>query len=421
MDALGDSPPLETVKQCSDVGIFSVRVKIFSGDTEVSTDEYPCFSLGVDGPTLEPGEYTIEVQGLRRSGEPWFDPDVDPEVDPEVDPDADPIAYGSTTVIVSEGALPSAEVVLLAPLECDDGIDNDRDGVVDGQDPGCDVVTLIGAPSESNDADVTLFDLGVTFLDSPAVRPTNVSVQSVLFEVDGELLAQISESQLDYTQWAFQLPLLAGEFAAGDHQLTATAIGKDGALTAAQMIPFTTIDNQGTYVAGTFDFGSETFLQPIVEPLRFGFSPDCTPGGTLVLETMRVRIVDENDEAVPLDSLVGNTVGGSIPETLGGPDMQGWYTFGCPTSSIASDPLPWGHYRIEAQARLAGISCFETPSETGAVELAPQPVDAQSITLERVIVDGQPACPECSKDQDCTMLAGTICDEGLCVEKAMTP
>jgi hypothetical protein len=80
---------------------------------------------------------------------------------------------------------------------------------------------------------------------------------------------------------------------------------------------------------------------------------------------------------------------------------------------LTSEPLTWGHYSIEAQARLAGVSCFETPS----IDLAPQPVSAQTVALERVLVDGQPACPECSTKLDCSMIADTICEDGLCVPK----
>lgn len=407
-DPLDDAPPLTAVKQCSDVGIFLVRVTISLGDAVIWVDEQPCFSI-VEAPPLEPGEYQIEVEGLRRNGEPWA-------FDPAVDLATDRIAYASSTVVVSDGVLPSIEVALRPPLECDDGIDNDVDGTVDGQDPGCEIDNL-QAPSEFNDVDVTLFVLEVSFLDSPAVRPYNVNVQSIRFEVDGELLAQVANNQLDYTQWQFPLPLLAGEFDVGDHVLSATAIGQNGALTQTQTLDFTTVDDQGAYVVGVFDFGSEMFLEPIVEPLEFLFDPGCSAGGKLLLQTMRVRILNEETEPLPLDTLAGNTnVGGvtmPISETLEGPDMGGWYTFGCPSSTVTSDPLPWGSYSIEAQARLAGVSCFETP----IIELAPQPVSAQTITLERVMIDGQPACPDCSTNLDCVMMAKTTCIDGLCVPK----
>jgi hypothetical protein len=253
----------------------------------------------------------------------------------------------------------------------------------------------------------------VTFLDSPAVRPTNVSVSSLRLDVDGELLAQVTAGQLDYTQWAFQLPLLAGEFDAGDHVLSLTAIGATGAVTEPLTLDFTTIDEQGTYVSGQFDFGSERFLEPIIEPLKFDFIPDCTPSGTLVLESMRIRVLGDDDMPVAVE-LSGNTFDGmmSMPITPA-PQLDGWITFECPSSDVLSNPLTWGSYRIEAQARLAGISCFETPP----VDLAPQPVDAQAITLERVMIDGQPACPECVQNVDCLPAADSICADGLCVPK----
>jgi hypothetical protein len=402
-DSLGDAPMLTAAKQCSDVGIFSVRVTIRSGDVVVSIDEHPCFSGVVEGPPLEPGEYTIEVEGLRRNGEPWpFDPDVDLA--------ADRIAHDSESVVIIDGPLPSIEVVLLAPPECDDGIDNDRDGVVDGQDPGCEVLPLSGAPrSESNDADDTLFQLAVRFLDSPAVKPFNVGVQNILLELDGELLAQVPSSQLDYAQSPFRLPLLARDLEGETPDLQITAMGADGPLTETQTLAVTS-----AYVNEVIDFGSEAFLQPIVEPLAFLFDPTCSPGGQLVLDSMRVRILDENGDPLVLDTLSGNTIGGStIVETLAGPDLDGWFTFGCPVSMITSAPLTWGRYTIEAQARLASVTCFSTP----ITDLTPQPASAQTIALERVLNDGQPACPECSKDLDCVMQAGTICDDGLCVPK----
>lgn len=402
-DELDTAPQLTAVKQCADVGIFLVRVTISSGDQVVSVDQYPCFSI-VEGPALEPGEYTVEVEGLRRNGEPWA-------FDPELDLEADRIAYASESVLVSEGLLPSIEVALRPPPECDDGIDNDRDGTVDGQDPGCGIAPITGAPSEFNDADVTLFQLAVSFLGSAAIKPANVGVHSIRLEVDGALLGQISSSQLDDMQWPFRLPLLARDLEGDTHTLEVTPMGADGPMAETRVFEFSTVDDQGTYVNEPFDFGSELFLQPIIEPLAFGFVPDCTPGGTLVLDSMRIRVLDENDTPVAVD-LSGNTfVGGMVMPIIGEPQPEGWITFGCPSSNVRSNPLTWGHYRIEAQARRADISCFETPP----VDLAPQPFSAQTIPLERVMVDGQPACPECSNSLDCAMTAGTTCIDGLCV------
>jgi hypothetical protein len=386
---LSQTPSVDAVKTCSDHGIFWVHVTAKLGDVEVWEDEFACADSvrsSIEAPPLEPGEYTLEVEGLRRNHEPWaFDADAE---DPR-------IAYDEVSVTVSEGEPPTVQAVLRAPPGCDDGIDNDLDGTVDSKDPGCEVQTPEGF-AEANDADLTLFHLAVSFLGSPAIRPYNVGVNSIRLEVDGELLAEFADYDLDFTEWPWELPLVAGEYDEGT--LTITAIGDDGPMTMPHELAF--FDQSVPYTE--VDFGSEMFLQPIVQPVALVFDPGCSPGGKLVLDGMRIRIEAENGD-VP----AGLTLMGLDP-------VNEWFSLGCPPATVLSSALTWGRYRIEAQAQLGNVTCFETPEP---VELAPQPVSAQTITLERVLVNGQPACPECSEDLDCSSIHGTICDEGLCVEE----
>jgi hypothetical protein len=405
---LSKAPPLETVKQCSEVGIFWVRVTAKLGEAEVWVDEFPCaasIESGVEAPPLEPGEYTIEVQGLRRNHEPWaFDSEAG----------VPRIAYGETTVTVSEGGPPIVDAFLRAPPGCDDGIDNDLDGTVDSQDPGCEVETPEGY-GESNDADLTLFELEVTFLDSPVVKPVNVGVTGIRLEVvDTQFERTVSSHELDLSQSPFRLPLLTGEFdVGGELELMATAFGAGGDLTAPQTILFDVLEGEGTYVNGQFDFGSAMFLQPIVEPVVLVFEPGCSAGGSLELERMRVRITDASDAVIDAATLglSGSTiVGGTVMSITPVEEAGGWISFECPSSFVSSNPLPWGNYRIEAQAQRASDTCFESP----VVELAPQPVGAQSLVLERVLIDDVPVCSECTLDIDCP---AQICDAGLCVDK----
>jgi hypothetical protein len=404
-EMLANAPPLVSVKQCSDVGIFWVHVKAKLGEAVVWEDEVPCFSL-VEAPPLEPGEYTLEVEGRRRNGEPWaFDSEAG---DPR-------IAYAEVSVIVSEdaGEPASVEAFLRAPPGCDDGIDNDLDGTVDTQDPGCRVETPAGF-AESNDADLTLFELAVTFLDSPVVAPDNVHVDGIRLEVvDTEFERTILSYELDLTQWPFRLPLLTGEFdVGGELQLMATAFGAGGDLTAPQTIPFNVLEGEGTYVNGQFDFGSAMFLQPIVEPISLVFEPGCSPGGVLELDRMRVRVTDENDAVLDAATLglSGSTIVGGMVHAIAPVDEAGWISFECPSSFVTSNPLPWGRYRIEAQAQRATDTCFESP----LLELAPQPFSAQTIGLERLLIGSVPVCSECSEDEDCS---AQICEAGLCVDK----
>jgi hypothetical protein len=394
---LDKAPPLDAVKQCSDVGIFWVRVTAKLGEAVVWIDEFECASSvrsSIEAPPLEPGEYTLVVEGLRRNHEPWaFDSETE----------VPRIAHGEVSVTVSEGEPPVVDAVLRAPPGCDDGIDNDLDGMVDTQDPGCEVQTADGY-GESNDAELTLFSLAVSFLDSSAVRPDKVGVNSIRLEVDGELLAEFAEYELDYSQWPWQLPLVAADYTEGT--LTVTPIGDDGPMTVPRELEF----SEQSVPYTVFDFDDESFLEPIIEPVSLVFDPGCSAGGSLVLETMRIRIADENGDVPPGLVLMKGPL--QLDTTDGG---GGWISFDCPPTSVLSNPLTWGSYNLEAQAVLAGVTCFETPE---LVELAPQPVSSQTIELERVMINGQPACPECSEDSDCLSMAdANHCEAGLCVEK----
>jgi hypothetical protein len=400
-----DGAPLQA-KQCSDVGIFSVRVTVELGDEDLTIEE-PCFVGAAEVPALEPGEYEVVVEGLRRSGEPWG---YNLE-------NGSPVAWAKETVVVSEEMASSVGVVLFAPEECDDGIDNDRDGVVDTQDPGCDIIMADVAQRESNDAELTLFQISVSFLDSPVVKPYNVGVSAIQLEIDGQPFEQFADYELDLTQWPFRLPLISGEFEPGEYELSITALGPDGAVTQTLIDPeqptFVVQENTGGYEVRHFDFTSERFLAPIIQPLRLDFIPDCTPGDSLLLKLDRVwlRVVDDMGMVVPSDSLMfmGNYFGGMgiVPQ----PETDGWISFECPSSTVTSLPLTWGGYEIEARATLANVTCYSMP----LMELAPQPVSAQTLTLERELtMDGLPACAECLEHSHCQ---AKVCVDGLCVDK----
>jgi hypothetical protein len=421
---------LSTVEQCSQVGVAKIRVTTMLGDactgSVVDTREYPCFpeALPVEGPTLEPGEYTLLVQGLRRTGEAWAC-----EQDSCVPDPAAPacVARATTELTVVEGSVPSLAVVLLSPPECDDGVDNDHDGRVDGRDPAC-ILDVAGA--EDADASVTIVQAAVTFLDSPAIKPFNVGVDALLLEVDGELLAVIADNELDLTQWPYRLPILARGLEPGAYEFSITAV--DGALvprTEPITLPFEVPEDQGGYIVGQFDFSEDLFLEPIVEPIAFSTSlllspqalsgPSCALGGfvdnqQIMLERVWVRVTDANDQA--LDAA---TLGLTGSAAIGGPIMPvdeagGWVSFECASSAVSSTALTWGGYDIEVEGRIGAVACFETPMIS---ELAPQPISAQNLYLERVLVDGVPpdACRECSEDSAASDCSGQICVDGVCV------
>ncbi|WP_146157288.1 hypothetical protein [Enhygromyxa salina] len=430
-------PALSPVEQCAVVGVSKVRVTTMVGacvdskfvGADVDTREYPCSAASassgaVDGPTLEPGEYTVLVEGLRRSGEPWACEHSLCELDPSSAPC---IARAVTSVTVTEGdAQPIHSVTLMSPPQCDDGIDNDRDGRVDGHDPGC---ILDPTGPESADASVTVIQPRVTFLGRPVVRPFHVGIQALLVEISGEQLAVIGDHQLDLSQWPFRLPILSGELDEGSYELSITGLDA-GQVPVTQTIsfPFDVDQDQAKYVVNQFDFTEDRFLEPIVAPISFNTSlllspdavtgPGCELGGHLAdnqpitLDRLWVRITDGSQ---PLDAAALGLTGFAEVGGLIAPvdEPGGWVSYECPSSVIDSVPLTWGGYDIEVQGRIGAEVCFATPA---LIELPPQPFSSTELGLERVLVDDEPpvGCRECTANIDCS---NQVCVKHVCVDQ----
>lgn len=432
VDQAGEVSELSSVKQCADVGLSTIRVTTKRGEVIIDRREYPCFpgaferGEAVEVPALPPGEYEVEIEGLRRTGEPWVC-------------EAEPcVAFATDTVTISEGELPTVEVELLQPPECDDGIDNDRDGRVDGSDPAC---ILDPSGVESAETAFTLFQLTVSFLGSAAVFPADVSVDALRLEVDGEqadgtpivdeLLAEIPAFELDTTQWPFRLPLLAHDYEPGSYVLSVVAVDQQGtAVTSAHELPFEVPLEQ--FVLEQIDFGGDRFLEPIVEPIAATLGllldpadevgPPCELGGfvagaPVTIERMWLRVTDENQQ--PLDAatlaLTGTAAGSPVMPIMPVDELDGWVSLACPSSMVVSAPLSWGSYDLEVEARIGDVACF---TSEGPRDLAPLGQSgAQEFYLTRVVDDqGAPpaGCEECSVDADCS---GQVCEAGICKDK----
>lgn len=435
VDALTEpamAPPLTSVEQCAQVGVSKIRVTTFLGDVctgvIVAEQEFPCFSDAL-GPPLEVGDYTLLVEGLRRTGEPWSCHYDECNPDPLGPPPSTCVARTTAELSVSEsGTLPELDVVLLSPPECDDGIDNDRDGRVDDRDPAC---ILNAAGSESADASVTLFQTSVSFLDSPAIEPFNVGVDALLLEVSDEQLTVVADYQLDLTQWPYRLPLLSRALDPGSYEFSITAVGA-GLVPLTQ--PFTQAfvveEDEAAFVLGNFAFTDDRFLEPIIQPIAFTTNLLLSPGATTgpSCDLGGYVGVPPNQEIRSLDRLWVRVTDGSQAldaATLGltgfaatGPIMPvdepgGWVSFDCPTAGVKSAAITWGGYDIEVQGRIGADTCFATPQIS---DLAPQPTSAQDFYLDRVLVDGLPpaACIECVDDSGCT---GQVCVDNVCVYK----
>ena len=112
---------IQSVIACSSVGLDSVEVFARQGADE-SRALFPCYSPAEGpmgrGPGLDQGRTTLHILGLSPGGQQLTSP-LDREVE-----------------IPAEGYV-RVDVDLPIPPACQDGVDNDGDGLVDLQDPSC--------------------------------------------------------------------------------------------------------------------------------------------------------------------------------------------------------------------------------------------------------------------------------------------
>lgn len=450
---LDSADELTQVSQCSTVGVASVRVTTMAKDAIYDVREYPCFHDGpVDGPSLEevpPGDYELEFVGLRRTGEPWACPSLTPKPNgggPDPDPDEDGssdapcVARGHAALTVREGDLPLAEVALLAPPQCDDGIDNDGDGKVDGKDPAC---LLDASLAEADDAGVVIFELATSFLDSPVVEPPDVNVGALRLEIDGQPFTEVTTTglgnQLDLDAWPFELPLLAYRFdedeGTTEHQLGIVGVQGDSERTALLTHDFSVNEQQIGFVSWEAHFLGADFLDPIVEPIGFawGVPPhpsleqnlqQCAVTSMLVLDRLAVRVIDEDGQVVDPAVVDLRKLNHSVdlPSNLGNvTQANGWTEFDCVPTGLESLPLLWGNYSLEFEARSGGAVCFSTEDP---LPLPPYSASPENVVIPRVFadVDTPPAgCEECMTADDCPDITSNICSGGLCVRDPDQP
>ena len=116
-----ESCALRSVKECSQVGLDSVEVFAQQGSAETRS-VFPCFSDAEGamgrGPELETGDVTLQIYGLSPGGQKLIGP------------------LAVETTIPSSGFV-LVDVDLPRPPACNDGVDNDGDGLVDLHDPDC--------------------------------------------------------------------------------------------------------------------------------------------------------------------------------------------------------------------------------------------------------------------------------------------
>ncbi|MFV8750487.1 hypothetical protein ACNOYE_08035 [Nannocystaceae bacterium ST9] len=387
-----DAPALLTVKQCSEVGIEKVRLEVRRpGDSPISlprlSRDYGCFPGAfaegepTDGPALGPGEYELELIGLRRNGAEWLCPGVDDQGNPtEVG-----CVRASGSVTVREGELPVLEFLLDAPIQCDDGVDNDRDGRVDGSDPAC----VLGEAIESFDAGLTLFQLSVGLLANPVIEPRHVGIDAFAFAIDGEPFESLLPTSTGGATWPWDFPLLDARLDAGPHTLSMVALDESEAeLSSPLTLDFTVDIEAGAFVVHEFELGSADFLAPIEDELAVSWAmsdsivgPPCGPASAPV-DDMRIR-VRQGDTPLAL-AIEDILMFPNTPLTDPVVEADDWLAFACDNGGrlISAAPLTWTEtvHAIEIEGRIGGVTCYAsgiTPIRPGSfspVSVAVQPV-----------------------------------------------
>jgi hypothetical protein len=451
---------------CAESGLFQMRARVY-GAPGVIVDErvYPCFPEAlrdpegtVGGTALPPGRYAIELRGVDRTGDPWddealgsFEPDAAEhagcstegsvvECRPtELVCDCQRLevvaagASGSATdaeaTVVEEGAtVELPELVLVAPPQCVDGIDNDRDGLVDVNDPSCNVD--FGDGTEAVPVGVTQLRVALTLLgNNPVVTCASVPLRQLRLSIVGETGSEIvleEPCQLDQPYLA-SLRLPAGP-------TTFSVVGVDSAgepLTVVETFEAEISPTGGT-VEHSIDFGPDDFLEPIVREirvrpamvsevgpeaqLRYTCHPrvlveaNATAGqeevleGSLFLDRVRVHLL--NGHGGPLDA----------PAALDdGTVLDGPTVVDCETNlELVTEPLEWGSYSLVLEALSAeGEVCF---SNVGAPALM-SPGGMGGMYLPRVYGDDgtvPASCHDCEADADCGLEGELFCVDNVC-------
>ncbi|MEM7157572.1 MAG: hypothetical protein AAF799_32330 [Myxococcota bacterium] len=194
-----------TVEACAESGLFEVRARAYlDGERFVGELTLPCASSEltdpqgyVDGSALPAGDYLLQLRGIDRAGDPWrTEVPADPgeEDAPDLEGCLDDASACQATELVcdcvslqvrEDATVDLPELLLDTPPECDDGIDNDQDGVVDGQDPSCEIDG--GIRGEGLPVGLTELSLSLTLLgENPNATCSSVPLRRLQVQLEGE-------------------------------------------------------------------------------------------------------------------------------------------------------------------------------------------------------------------------------------------
>jgi hypothetical protein len=438
-DVAGEA--LTDTTQCSEPGVLHIVAHTFDEfGFLVDTHRYPCFPQSFDdpeatvaGPTLPAGEYAVEVRGVTRNFQPWIDDiTLEQEIrtaeiagknyltdfefrtclpfadEPRCRPED--ISCDCTTVLVEDEVTARLETLDLGvPPQCEDGIDNDRDGLVDGNDPAC-AGTFSADSREDRNVASSEFDVRVTLLgDNPSAQCSGLGIATLRASIGDTAFAQTSDCGQSLRFLAIVDETLAdGPAVDGKLPITVRVDALNAAgepLAETVELPLSVPEEFGDFFVLQADFSADTFLEPIVAParLRLAFrtydgGPDrscAAPSGAgfLELATMRVEVLDAHGGTISPPIAAGEF-------TLDGSDLA------CSAQQLTTAALTWGDYLVRVEGLSAdGDVCFSNADNLGRAA----PSDPVVIVADRVSSTG--SCRDCDSDDDCETLS---CTDGIC-------
>lgn len=436
-DGAPKDPPFFDVTRaidCTALGINAVQVTSIDGFGEVADARiYPCFTerfedpdAQVGGPTLDPGPYAIEVRGVQRNGEPWLRDDI-AEDDRACDPNETGNGFGCNAIDVAcdclrvdvvDQATEDLGIAKLgpAPRECVDGIDNDRDGLVDAQELIC---QRMPDSFEGNNVSRLQFSLVTTVWDDqPEVSCGELGLTSIAARLCNLEGAEPVCEPIATPACIERAPVFfQGEANMGTYAVELTGVDSGGnALTEPQLSPSFKVDDTGigATVMLTADFGADDFLTPVHDFAKFtvGFEQgpglsvrdECGKGGRLgqlSIAQLSFELRDGHGGVLADPIGVGSPPFGRV--TLDG------VPFACFQGEVTTQKVDWGGYTLQVEAYAEdGTVCFSS----GDAPLSIFP-GTTGVVVPRVLVDGVPpaSCRDCENDADCN---GATCTDGIC-------
>lgn len=373
---------------CTSLGINTVRMRIFDElGFFVDDSFYACFANGfedpedtVAGPALPEGRYAVEIRGVQRNNVPWpvelVDADLDGKPDDPLtecaveDPACDPrdIACDCAELEARDDHTERlVDFVLVAPDECVDGIDNDRDGVLDSQDPSCVPGVVPGV--EGNPVSKVQFRVALTlFGDSDGLTCSALGLSDVRARVCPRQADDPDAACADEDSTDTLLACRTGDptffelvLAQGDYVLEMAGLAPDGTpRTAVERFDVLVSAGAGSFVPVDFDLGPADFDPPInaaaglvVEFARDAAATDgrpCATAGEVTIADVLLEVRDAHGGplSTPVLASDGTPLDGSTP-------------LACPSAVLRTESLVWGGWSLRVVGRNAeGTACFST-------------------------------------------------------------